>query len=64
MDQYNFTVWDAWAVIGGSGGCHYEGIEYDYSLNPETINTTSFITTTKLCQKRNQANTYSFMLVV
>ncbi len=44
MDQYNFTVWDAWAVLGGSGGCHYCWIECDFSLNPETISTISFIT--------------------
>lgn len=44
MEQYNFTIWDAFAVLGGSGGCYYEEIENDFSLNPETINTISFIT--------------------
>lgn len=43
-NQHNFTIWDAFAVLGGSGGCHYYGIELDLSLNPETINTISFIT--------------------
>lgn len=44
MNQYNFTIWDAFAVFGDSGGCYYYGIELDFSLNPETISTTSFIT--------------------